>query len=1192
MRGNKQCVLKTALRDWRIVILAATMAGMMASSASAQTATFKSSLTRVTVPVGFNGSVTVTNLISIGTNGVVPDGSGNFTVGDINLSAAGVPTTPSGLTFSITDTNNSAVSTIAGKLNTSGFKTNIWLTLNIASVPEGIYTISFNANGGATNNLLLALQVGYLWNGGTNAALTGPGTWSDSTKWLGGGAPGVTDDVVFGDFGGQTNSLVGVGSGVSTNFLTNVVVTADATVASLRFSPSNTPTKFNNVQINSGVTLSVLGTNGFSMMKDSLNNINGSGAGMTTTFSGSSGKLVVSNEVASIFVYVDGLGSTGVPNTLDMSGLGNFVSDVNQISFGDSVLWPYYRNLNDQNAYGGTPKLSLTTVNFARTNIVKAIYADPNNYTNSNSRHFSFSFMNSELTGSGTSPNINLGISNIFYLDSVNFIGGNSRGNVQFNAIFAASNPIAIFRSTNGGRMSLYSQADGGGTNTANSNVKSVINFNAGTLDMLVDRFYIGRDRVLIASGGTPNYQGNFFMGKGVLDVNTMILGFREHPGAATNAGAYSGYCEGTLTVSNTGVVRINKSLTLGSTAESNINGLGSGGNTEYGQLTILSNSAVLANMINVGGPVYMASKNNFIIVSNSSSLTISNQIGGPSQLLDFIAFGNGSALTVNLSATNTLASVYATNFNMTGSNSLIIATIKNPGSLVDGLKIPLLKRGAGGAPNFTVFNLSGVNGQIVVDGSDANQQDFQVILNTPKNLLWKGYSGPDWDNSTANWLDLTTGLHTNFAAGDNVSFDDTASQFNINLAPSAVILPGSLTMTNRINGYVFNNNSGGGIIGSATLIKTGTNSLEVDGPSSISVVLNAGTLTGSGSIASATINAGALMDFSGTVAGNLTCAGVATLSSPGVLNGALLVQNGGVVTNASTMNSTFSVNSGGMFVNQTSGSLASIGAASGVASGGVLINRGQITGASMSVGGTFEDTGEGLTTLTGTFTANNGATIIPGGDGIGTTTIQGGTATGFPGRVLLSQGSTNIFKVDIIGSANTQLRSGYQDYGGSANTRSRNGCTIVITNVTGAFAAGQLFTFFQYAGGGNPSSTGAATNTYPVISPATPGPGLAWDLTQLWPSGAIGVTSSRSGPTLTNTFTLDPNGTNIIGQFDWPSTNYGWRLQSLVVPLSVGLAPNTNYNWTGISGSWTNTTWAITNVIGTNCVFYRLTFP
>src|ERR1035441_4545981 len=97
-------------------------------------------------------------------------------------------------------------------------------------------------------------------------------------------------------------------------------------------------------------------------------------------------------------------------------------------------------------------------------------------------------------------------------------------------------------------------------------------------------------------------------------------------------------------------------------------------------------------------------------------------------------------------------------------------------------------------------------------------------------------------------------------------------------------------------------------------------------------------------------------MDFSGTVSGNLTCAGVATLSSPGVLNGALLVQNGGGVTNASTMNSTFSVNSGGMFVNQTSGSLASIGAASGVASGGVLINRGQITGASMSVGGTFEE--------------------------------------------------------------------------------------------------------------------------------------------------------------------------------------------------------------------------------------------
>lgn len=1199
MRRTKISLCETLCRSWRLII-AVALAGVMTSSALAQTATFKSSLTRVTVPVGFTGSVIITNVINITTNGVIPDGSGNVTINNVNLSAAGVPTTPAGLTFNITDPNNNAVSTIAGKLNTSGFKTNIWVTLNLASVAEGIYTFGFSANGGATNTILLALQVGYVWNGGTNALATGPGTWSDGTKWLGGGgsAPGTTDDVILGDLGGQTNSLAGFNTS-STNMLTNVVITASTTVGSLRFSPSNTPTKFYNVQINDGQTLAATGPNGFSMMKDSLNNINGSAAGMTTTFSGAKGSLLVSNETASFSIFID-----NVANTLDLSGLGNFVSDVSQVSLGDSVLWPFYRNLNDQNAYGGIPRQSLTTFNLARTNIIKAVYADPNNYTNSDSRHFSLNFMNSELTGSSTAPIFNLGISNVFNLDSVDFINGNSRGTVQFNPAFTASNPIAIFRGTNGvSRMSLYSQADGGGTNTANSNVKSTINFQGGTLDMKVDRFYIGRDRVQIQFNSTPNYQGNFFMNKGTLDANTMVLGFREHPGAATNTwSGYNGYCEGTLSVSNTGVVRINNSLTLGYTKETNLQGLGSAGNTEYGQVTVVSNSAMYANMIYVGGPAYGNSKNNFIIVSNSSSLSISNQIGGPNQLLDHIDFANGSALTLNLSATNTLASVYTTNFIMTGSNSLVIATMRNPGSLVNGLQIPLLKRSAGGAPNFTVINQSGVNGQIVVDGTDANQQDFQVILSTPKTLLWKGsLTSSDWDNTTTNWVNVANGSLTNFSAGDNVIFDDTATQFSINLVSSAVILPGSITMTNIANAYVLNNSGGGSIIGSATLNKYGANNVEVDGPTSISINLNAGTLTGSGSVATMTVNSGTAMNFSGAIAGNLNSAGVATLASLGTLNGALLVLTGGVVTNAGIMNGTFSVSTNGLFVNNPSSSLASIGTSSGVSLGGILVNRGTIAGVNLTIGGTFEDTGEGSTTLSGLFTANPGATIIPGGDGIGTTTIQAGTGTGFPGRVSLSTGSTNIFKVDIIGAVNTELLSGFQDFGGSENARSQDGCTLVITNVTGSFAAGQSFTLFQYSGGGNPIPDGSSTNRYPIISPATPGPGLAWDLTHLWVpngsgvSGVIGIVSSSSSVILTNGFAGDGTGTNLVGTFSWDPAYLGYRLQTQANPLSVGLStnwsnvapPSTNY-----TVSWAATSYMVTNVIGTNCVFYRLTFP
>ena len=105
--------------------------------------------------------------------------------------------------------------------------------------------------------------------------------------------------------------------------------------------------------------------------------------------------------------------------------------------------------------------------------------------------------------------------------------------------------------------------------------------------------------------------------------------------------------------------------------------------------------------------------------------------------------------------------------------------------------------------------------------------------------------------------------------------------------------------------------------------------------------------------------------------------------------------------------------------------------------------------------------------------------------------------------------------------------------------------------------------------------------------------------MTHLWVpdgngnSGYIGVVSATSGPMMTNSFAL-LGGTNlIVSQFSWDPSLLGYRLETLVAPNSVGLSANTNYVWTSaVAGSWTNTTETITNVIGTNCVFYRLVFP
>jgi len=74
------------------------------------------------------------------------------------------------------------------------------------------------------------------------------------------------------------------------------------------------------------------------------------------------------------------------------------------------------------------------------------------------------------------------------------------------------------------------------------------------------------------------------------------------------------------------------------------------------------------------------------------------------------------------------------------------------------------------------------------------------------------------------------------------------------------------------------------------------------------------------------------------------------------------------------------------------------------------------------------------------------GATFIPGGPGITNTVIGSDGVGSFPGAVLLSQGSTNIFNIDLANpQTNTVLIADHLSFGGSATAQSQNGCTLVL---------------------------------------------------------------------------------------------------------------------------------------------------
>ncbi|HSU56940.1 MAG TPA: hypothetical protein VLT36_22965, partial [Candidatus Dormibacteraeota bacterium] len=386
------------------------------------------------------------------------------------VSRAGIDT--GGITLSVSGAPAGATAIIAPNTVTSN-NTPYKITLNTTNIAQGLYTLSVNANGldtnavARTNFWLFQLHAGHIWNGSTNAAADGAGNWSDATKWLGGGLIGA-DEVIFNDLGGQTNSLLIVPN-TSTNLLINTIVNNDTSIASLRFAQTNGSTGFHTLQIAAGRTLRITGTNGFSVHRDYISDsgFENLGSSLTVTVVGTNGSMVVSNKGADFAMLLDN-GGNNARSTLDLSRLDNLTATVEKFALGDVGAWPNYMNVYANGSAPWPPRSFLDNVQLAKTNVIVASFVDANNYTNSDDRNYSLCYLNSLSQGSTTQPTLSLGISNAFLMDSVCFLHANQAGNVNFTSGF--TNAYALFRSTNGGRMSVFTTGDGGTVNLGRSN--------------------------------------------------------------------------------------------------------------------------------------------------------------------------------------------------------------------------------------------------------------------------------------------------------------------------------------------------------------------------------------------------------------------------------------------------------------------------------------------------------------------------------------------------------------------------------------------------------------------------------------------------------------------------------------------------------------------------------------------------
>ena len=1143
---------------------------------------------RITVPVGSTNTTVITGFPSTN-NSVILVNAATNAIFDV----AGLP---AGAGVALTDDNGNPLNSISAS-------TPVWITLYTTNIAEGVYTFTLDAQGTDTNGLPVTnsmpfvLQSAYIWKGGgLGAAGFGvSNNWANAASWQGGVTPGAADDVVFSDSGSQTNTSFA--SGIP---FTNILITSSLTVGSIRFNQntytdsSSTNPEFHTILMSPGTTLSVTGSHGFSLLRDYVNDFGVSpDSTMGVNFEGSvNSTLLVSNKTANFAIL---LGNSEQP-TLSISNLGNLFLDVNQVGIANYEVYPNYRGINGAynggrtpDTYNGYPRRMIANVYLARTNYIIANYKNADNYTNEFTRDYALMIQNNEQSGNGSSVNtfFYMGRTNVFNLDSICFIGSSSAGGnsggtkfLQYNDK-VSTNPAAYFRNSDGvSRMSIFTVSDDGGTNEADSNVKSTVDFTyaggtlqgqgagSGYINLLADKMFVARDRTMIASNQSPNVQGDLIIGNGLVNLNSMYLGDQEHSNKVDwttlyGASAYLNYCQGRLVLTNNGylpsTISVNSNITLGYTADNNPTASAQQYNT-YGEITIYSNVTLQANNIICDGGLNYYDANgrlNNINVNRGGTLIVTNTIGYPNPgANDFSAADPRGIYLDSLSLTagklgifaNPLTTnVYTRTFSASGTIPSVIKVMGVSGVSSYPVQFPVISYVNASSPfiNADVSSLgAGYFGYVLNDSANSTV-DLFLTTNGPNTLLWTGAANNQWDSTSKNWVTVPGGVQTNFTIGDVVVFDDSSSVTNVAIV--GTVVPSEtgtgITITNSVNQYTF---SGGTVGGTALLVKQGTNLLTFNATEQGPIDITSGSLVGNGNIGTTTISTNVVLNYSGTINGGLTSTG--TVVFAGTETGPISIQ-GGTVDNSGTMSTTsgqiVTMAVGTALTNEVNGTInvgtlpvnASLNF--NVPNGSTIANFGLINiwQPKMSV--------EGLLYGTGTISYPNGG----GFDSIANTSD--------PRLVINSLGvlSPGPTPANSIGTMNLYCRFDFNndvengqtagagvstvridvDFNNPAtndviNCDRWNNCTgfLLMTNINpsaGTFQLGQNFTVLANSSG-QPFNFVDTPGYYPTMMPYVPGNGLQWSLTNFALFGSVSVVQS-------------PNVWDGVSSVNW-STNVG----------------------------------------------------
>lgn len=168
--------------------------------------------------------------------------------------------------------------------------------------------------------------------------------------------------------------------------------------------------------------------------------------------------------------------------------------------------------------------------------------------------------------------------------------------------------------------------------------------------------------------------------------------------------------------------------------------------------------------------------------------------------------------------------------------------------------------------------------------------------------------------------------------------------------------------------------------------------------------------------------------------------------------------------------------------------------------------------------GGTLAGTG----VINGPVEVQAGGRLAPG-PGLGTLTVAN--------QLILAPGSITEMELDAASGTSDQILGLWSvTYGG----------TLRISKVQGTFVPGQRFKLFD--------APGAYYGAFEALDPPVPGPGLAWDTSQLALDGTLGVATGEAAPQLE--WVRVPQGL----QFFWSGD---YRLQVQTNSLQIGLGSN-----------------------------------